>query len=53
MVKVFFLKRHFITGATIDWAKVTNPVGVKGEKAAINCFLLPTNRRGNGDVINL
>lgn len=34
--KVFF---STINGATIDGAKVTNPIGVKGEKVEINCFV--------------
>lgn len=35
-LKVFF---STITKATIDEAKITNPIGVKGEKAEIACFV--------------
>lgn len=34
--KVFF---STINGAVIDGAKVTNPIGVKGEKVELNCFV--------------
>lgn len=34
--KVFF---STITSSNIDQSKVTNPIGVKGEKAEINCFV--------------
>lgn len=34
--KVFF---STVVGAQIDGAKVTNPIGVKGEAAEINCFI--------------
>jgi hypothetical protein len=35
-LKVFF---STVNGATIDGAKVTNPIGVKGEKVELNCFV--------------
>lgn len=35
-LKIFF---STIISAKIDEAKVTNPIGVKGEKAEINCFV--------------
>ncbi len=35
-LKVFF---STVTSATIDNARVTNPLGVKGEKAEISCFV--------------
>lgn len=35
-LKIFF---STITGAKIDDAKVTNPIGVKGEKTEISCFV--------------
>lgn len=34
--KVFF---STINGAKVDGAKVTNPIGVKGEKVELNCFV--------------
>lgn len=34
--KVFF---STVNGATIDGAKVTNPIGIKGEKVELNCFV--------------
>ncbi len=34
--RVFF---STVNGATIDGAKVSNPIGVKGEKVEINCFV--------------
>ena len=38
--KVFF---STINGATVDGAKVTNPIGVKGEKVELNCFVAYKN----------
>ena len=35
-LKIFF---STITSANIDGAKLTNPIGVKGEKAEVNCFI--------------
>ncbi len=35
-LKIFF---STITSANIDGAKITNPIGVKGEKAEVNCFI--------------
>jgi hypothetical protein len=35
-LKVFF---STVTGAKIDDQRVTNPIGIKGEKAEVNCFV--------------
>lgn len=35
-LKVFF---STVTGSNIDSTKITNPIGIKGEKAEVNCFV--------------